>query len=180
MRIDANVKADLDAIKVKFYAERNVRIGTATIALKVDGPESRRLFGDEFTRVAFTGLAYSESANEEESPDGVEWNVKKLVPAFTAEIHKLHLAGHGPWSIQPVLKSITPVKDEAKVVVTIDLPMLLDNKTMAGELVMLCGEVVDVKLESSQMELPIDGTVKPAGVVMTSDGPHGNLQPTVQ
>ena len=174
MNIDATFKADLDALKIRYYAESGIRLGTPTVSLVLDKDDTGKLFGAEVAEVAFGGMV--EAAPGDEDGDAkVSWQVKKLTPNFIFETHVLHLAGHGPLGVQPEIKSIVPVKKQPKVAIKLDLPVALSNKDLSGELSMMVGEVVEVKLQCSQQQLPgMDGS---GATIRKRPGQHGNLEP---
>lgn len=189
MRIDKTFQADFETLKVAYYEATSTRIATVLLAKKLDRAGVERLFGPEVARMAFVGLvpnaakaASSGNGNGEAKPDdgtNTIWNVKEVKPLVIAEQHRLHIAGHGPLSVQPILKSIQTVKGEERVVIKIALPILIEGKEIAGELANIVGEVVEVKLQTSQLPLPgVDGEGRAPGVNMIS-GAHGNQIPVV-
>lgn len=158
---------------LKHNAENNVRFAYVSIAYRCDREQSARYFGPELTGIAFGGMKVI--AADGETPPGVDWGFKAITPDAKCEFHEIEILGHKQ-SLQPVLKQIRPVKDEQKITVTLELPILIKDKTLAGALVTEFGKIVDVEFNPAQLDLKLEQGNAEGGVVIKK-GKFGNPEP---
>lgn len=181
MKITGRIKGDMIGFSLKHNPENGARFAYVKLAVGVDHAQCKATFGDELTRIAFGSLVVS-GGGEGEGAAGISFGYKTLTPAAICEYHELKIAGHKQ-SVQPVIKSIAPVKDKEEVIVTVEFPILVkDNKELSGDLVAEFGELVEVELDPAQRELDLDGkgdgNGASAGVVIKT-GRFGNPEPVV-
>jgi hypothetical protein len=154
-------------LALHYHEDTNTRTMTVALAVKVKEDEAKKILGEEFHATAFGPMT---------DIDGEPiFRYKTLAPSLTCEIHRATIAGVGPVVCQPEVKSITPVRGEAAVIVDIRLPIKLEQPKLAGELAAKFGEVVDVSLQASQQQLPLGGAV--VGIIKKRTGPWGNAKP---
>ncbi len=189
MKIQGKIRGDMVGFSLKHNPDNGARFAYVRIAYRATREQLVKLFGDVLELVAFGSLQVSEptdaekvAASEGEDKDAAKGSVsfgyKKITPDAVCEYHEVKILGHTQ-KVQPVIKSITPVKDEEKVTIEIELPILIaKDKALAGSLCAEFGELVDVELNPAQRELPltsIQGGAQP-GVVIKK-GRFGNPEP---
>ena len=75
-------------------------------------------------------------------------------------MHKAKILSQPEITVQPVVKTVTPVKGEARVLVVLELPIVLIDASMASALAMNVGEVVSIAIDGAQQELLLAVTKK--------------------
>jgi hypothetical protein len=169
MRINANFKADLTGVKLNHDKETGTRTATPSVQFKVTEKEARSILGDTFYRTAFGGMADLGDGG------GISFGYKKLTPAIVCEKHLLSICGHSNLAVMPELGDIVPTKDEAAVYVTLKFPLLVEGKSLVGDLAAAFGDVIDVHLTAAQLELP--GTTAANMVAKRGARNYGNNKP---
>ena len=181
MKIKGKIRGDMVGFSLKHNPENGARFAYVKLAIAVDRGKCKEIFGDDLTRIAFGSLIVS-GGSEEEGPAGVDFGYKKLEPAAICEYHEINIVGHKQ-SVQPVIKSIIPVKDKEEVTVLVEFPILIKkDKALAGDLVAEFGEIVDAELDPAQRELDLDGNTNGDGAgmgVVIKTGRFGNPEPVV-
>jgi hypothetical protein len=179
MKISGKITGDMVGFSLKHNPENGARFAYVKLAVVVDADACRAAFGKELKRIAFGTLVVS-GGSEEDGPAGVSFGYKTLTPAVICEYHELKIAGHTQ-SVQPVVKSIAPIKDKEEVTIVIEFPILVKkDKALAGDLVAEFGELIEVELDPAQRELDLEGNGNgaSAGVVIKT-GRFGNPDPVV-
>lgn len=141
MKISGTLRGDITKVVFKYDETSGTKTAIVTVAVGCDAPMMKKLFGAELTKVAF-------------DDDGSARGYVKLMPDFICELHDINLAGH-KIKCQPVVKQLAPIEDTDCVLVTVELPLTLQNKTLAGALVDTLGTVASIECTPLQEELPL-------------------------
>lgn len=179
MKIRGTLKGDMIGFALKHNPENGARFASIKIAANCDQNDCKELFGEELERVAFGSLVVSRGG-EDEGAAGVSFGYKILQPSLICEFHEIKIAGHTEGA-QPVIKSITPVKDKAEVTVAIEFPVLIGkDQAKLGAMGIQFGELVQAEFDPSQQEMDLDGDANsPGGGVVITRGAFGNPQPVI-
>jgi len=170
MKIDAEFKCDFSKFKLDKNEDSGTLVATLGLLVRCNKDKSKRVFGDEFTSLAFDPFIKTDD-------DGViRAGYKSMDPDFVSEIHDLTICGK-TFACHPIIKRIKPVAKQIGIDVVMELPIVLEDKKFIGELVTEYGEVIEIGLKTKQMDLPIGAKGK--GVVATKSGPWGNGKPQI-
>ncbi len=177
MRIQSKIRGDMVGFSLKHNADNGTRFANVAISVGCDQTKTKKLFGEEIAALAFGSMRTVESEGDEDEGAGIQFAYKKQIPSAICEMHQISLCGHGPLMAQPEIVSITPVKGDEKVIVTIKLPILIKKDTkLAGDLATQFGELVDVDFNPVQQKLNLVEGGASEGVAI-KNGPFGNPSP---
>lgn len=173
MKITGKIRGDMIGLNLKHNADNGARFAYVKICVGCDRDRIRELFGPELERIAFSSLV--QTGGDEETPATVSFGYKKIEPDTVCEYHELQIVGQRQ-NVQPVIKSIRPVKDKAEVTIDIEFPILIKkDKALAGALATEFGEVIGIDLEPAQRELNlVDGGKDSNPAVVIKKGAFGN------
>jgi len=149
MRFLTTFAADFDDLKVHHYEDNNQRVSTVTLQIGVTDKEATGLFGPAFFATVFGPMGEKEDEDGNKLPS---FPFDSMKPNGTWEHQPIKIDGLA-YACQPSWGVIKPVQGEAKVIVTIKLPLLTNTATSIGKLGMLTGSVVEVV--PMQTELPL-------------------------
>jgi hypothetical protein len=173
MKIKGKIKGDMIGFSLKHNPDNGTRFANVRILTGCDRDSCKAVFGEELERVAFGSMRISKGG-EKDGPAGVSFGYKRLEPEAICEYHEIEIVGTRQ-NCQPVIKSISPVKDKAEVCIAIEIPILIKkNKSLAGSLVAEFGELVTVGLNPAQRELPLDGQNGDGEGAVIQRGAFGN------
>jgi len=171
MKIRGKITGDMTGCSLKFNPENGARLAYVKLQTICDKQQCLERFGEAMQRVAFSSMKVSTGSSEEA---GVSFGYKQITPDMICEYHNVSIANHKQ-NVQPVIKQITPVKGEDRVLVTLEMPFnLKKDKKIAGDLVCEFGEVVTADFEPAQQELALS-----QGNVVIKKGAFGNNQAVV-
>jgi hypothetical protein len=178
MKITGKLVGDMTGFSLKHNPENGARFAHVKLAIDVDRELCGERFGSEFAKIAFGSLQVSHGG-EEEGAAGVSFGYKQMTPAVICEFHEVQILGHTQ-KVQPLIKTIVPVKDKEEVTVSIELPILIKkDKELSGALCAQFGELVEIEIDPSQQELDFDGDSENGGSVVITRGRFGNNQAAV-
>jgi len=171
MQIRGNVAGDLIFNGAKRFGETGTRMAKVTMNIKVKEEEAKAKFGADFHRVAFGAMSVTDGLAS--FPCAV-----LTKPNFTVEVHDVELLGDKV-RVCPEVPKITLLKDEPAVILTIVLPLEVNElkKSLFGDLTCVSGDVVECNFTPIQMELP--GVNDSPMYVVKSDGTLEGPKPVV-
>jgi hypothetical protein len=162
---------------LKHNPENGARFAYVKIAVGCDRDRCRALFGEELKRVAFG--SFTRTGGDEETPAAISFGYKQLTPDIQCEYHRIKILGHEQ-SMQPVIKTVRPVKDKAEIVVEIEFPILFKkDKALIGALATEFGELVEIEIDPAQRDLPLQNGNGNGTSITIKKGRFGNPEPVV-
>ena len=188
--MDWEFKVRVDVCKVDLNADRESKTKFANVDIVKHMPKemAEAFFGKPFA----DGLFRAPSADEQTEDDApLLWKGNQQ-PTEVLSSHRVTLTPGEQGGddevrakCQPVIRKISPVKDEPKVEVIVRLPIEYRDRNASGKLGMLIGETIDVRFEPVQISLVKTGASEVEGEEADSSedtqgemkivrrGPHG-------
>lgn len=143
---------------------------TPVLRMEVDRQQAQKILGPEFDRAAFSSMTEAEG--------NPTFGYRRMVPNLACEKHHVKLLGHGPFASIPILAKIEPVSGKPAVLLTLQLPLEYQSNEFGGALLANLGQVIDVHMQASQMELPL--AVQGGHAVANNHaGPFGKGKPVL-
>lgn len=185
MKMDAEVKARIVAIKHNYDEASKSRTVTPVLAFKVREDEAKALLGSQFYDDVFDGMGEEEvEADEGQGDIEGEAAETKMVTTFrwadplklnaVWQQHNIRICGK-KYVVIPEGCVVRAVEEEAAVMVHVELSLNGNNPEFQGALATAYKELISVKFEATQLAVP--GTEGEAPVRKRGKRNWGNNAP---
>ena len=143
MLIDGVIDARLEALSVRSTRDGERRV-TIKCAWRGDELDTRGIFGNDLARLAFEPMA----------AEGDDWecDYSSLRPSSPPVVHTIKMLG-SDYTGTPSVTGVTPVKGNPRINIAMQIDLAAEADVL-GELAMLVGSVLSMRLAPRQPKLP--------------------------